>query len=131
MARKLPSPRDRRLARQVLDLPPPSVVDVLDHVLNKGIVATGDVTLGVAGIDRNGVFILGDRITESATGLQNDAEIAVPVSLVRAQREALPDEVDGFIGSALLVREQPAVVQRVWLPRRDLEHTGVKLLRLG
>lgn len=51
MARKLPSPRDRRLAQQVLDLPQTSVLDVLDHVLNKGVMATGDVTLGVAGID--------------------------------------------------------------------------------
>jgi len=28
-----------------------SLLDVLDHVLNKGVMATGDVTLGVAGID--------------------------------------------------------------------------------
>jgi hypothetical protein len=28
-----------------------SVLDLLDHVLNKGVMATGDLTLGVAGID--------------------------------------------------------------------------------
>lgn len=28
-----------------------SVVDILDHVLNKGLMATGDLTLGVAGVD--------------------------------------------------------------------------------
>lgn len=28
-----------------------SLLDVLDHVLNKGVMATGDLTLGVAGID--------------------------------------------------------------------------------
>jgi gas vesicle protein GvpA/GvpJ/GvpM family len=36
---------------QVLDLPEASVLDVLDHVLTKGVLASGDVTLGVAGID--------------------------------------------------------------------------------
>jgi len=35
----------------VLDAPDASVVDLLDHVLNKGVMASGDVTLGVAGID--------------------------------------------------------------------------------
>jgi hypothetical protein len=38
-------------ADRVLDLPETSVLDVLDHVLNKGVLASGDVTLGVAGID--------------------------------------------------------------------------------
>ena len=28
-----------------------SLLDVLDHVLNKGVMATGDITLGVAGVD--------------------------------------------------------------------------------
>jgi hypothetical protein len=33
-------------------LPPEStVLDVIDHLLNKGVMANGDVTLGVAGID--------------------------------------------------------------------------------
>jgi len=40
-----------RKADQVLDLPEASVLDVLDHVLTKGVLASGDVTLGVAGID--------------------------------------------------------------------------------
>lgn len=39
------------LADSVLDAPEASLLDVLDHVLNKGVMATGDVTLGVAGID--------------------------------------------------------------------------------
>ena len=41
----------RSKAEQVLDLPEASVLDVLDHVLTKGVLASGDVTLGVAGID--------------------------------------------------------------------------------
>jgi hypothetical protein len=42
---------EETVAAQVLDLPEASVLDVLDHVLTKGVVASGDVTLGVAGID--------------------------------------------------------------------------------
>jgi hypothetical protein len=34
-----------------MDMDDASLLDVLDHVLNKGVMATGDLTLGVAGID--------------------------------------------------------------------------------
>lgn len=47
----MPSKRhDPDIADQVLG-PDTTLLDVLDHVLNKGVSATGDVTLGVAGID--------------------------------------------------------------------------------
>jgi hypothetical protein len=36
---------------QVLDAPESSLLDVLDRLLNKGVMADGDLTLGVAGID--------------------------------------------------------------------------------
>ena len=39
------------IAQQVLEPPEASVLDVLDQLLNKGVMLTGDVTLGVAGID--------------------------------------------------------------------------------
>ena len=39
------------VAEQVLDGPESTVLDVLDHLLNKGVMLNGDVTLGVAGID--------------------------------------------------------------------------------
>jgi hypothetical protein len=48
MARKI---RRRGVADTVLDDPETSILDVLDHVLTKGVMATGDVTLGVAGVD--------------------------------------------------------------------------------
>jgi len=51
MPRKLPPPTNRAVADFVLDTPEASVLDVLDHVLTKGVMATGDVTLGVAGVD--------------------------------------------------------------------------------
>jgi hypothetical protein len=41
----------RSKAEQVLEIPEVSVLDVIDHVLTKGVLASGDVTLGVAGID--------------------------------------------------------------------------------
>jgi hypothetical protein len=39
------------IAGQVLETPESSLLDLLDHLLNKGVMATGDITLGVAGID--------------------------------------------------------------------------------
>ena len=39
------------VAAQVLDPPESTVLDCLDSLLNKGVMANGDVTLGVAGID--------------------------------------------------------------------------------
>ena len=36
---------------QVFDTGDTSLLDVLDHVLSKGVMASGDLTLGVAGID--------------------------------------------------------------------------------
>ena len=50
MPRNLPASRPS-VADHLLDVPETSLLDVLDHVLNKGIMATGDVTLGVAGVD--------------------------------------------------------------------------------
>ena len=39
------------IAVQVLEAPDSTLLDVLDHLLNKGVMLNGDVTLGVAGID--------------------------------------------------------------------------------
>jgi hypothetical protein len=36
---------------QVLEAPESTVLDLLDNLLNKGVVANGDIMLGVAGID--------------------------------------------------------------------------------
>ena len=38
-------------AARVLEPPETTVLDLLDNLLNKGVLATGDLTLGVAGID--------------------------------------------------------------------------------
>ena len=39
------------VADQVLEAPESTLLDLLDDLLNKGVMADGDVTLGVAGID--------------------------------------------------------------------------------
>ena len=39
------------VAAQVLEPTDASVVDLLDRLLDKGVMATGDLTLGVAGVD--------------------------------------------------------------------------------
>jgi Gas vesicle protein len=41
---------DHALVEQILP-PDASLLDVIDELLNKGVMANGDVTLGVAGID--------------------------------------------------------------------------------
>lgn len=51
MSPKPPVRRQASVVDQVLDAPESSLLDVLDHVLNKGVMATGDVTLGVAGVE--------------------------------------------------------------------------------
>ena len=43
--------RTATVAEFVLETPGSTVLDLIDELLNKGVMATGDVTLGVAGID--------------------------------------------------------------------------------
>jgi hypothetical protein len=45
---QLPAPS---IADAVLETRESTVLDLVDHLLNKGVMANGDVTLGVAGID--------------------------------------------------------------------------------
>jgi len=51
MARARKKPVQPTVALQILDAPSASVLDVLDRLLNKGVMLDGDVTLGVAGVD--------------------------------------------------------------------------------
>jgi Gas vesicle protein len=51
MARARETHPTRSVADVVLETPDSSLLDLLDHLLNKGVMATGDITLGVAGID--------------------------------------------------------------------------------
>ena len=54
-------------AEQILDVPQGTVVDLLDRLLNKGVMLNGDITLGVAGVDLiylrlSSIFCAADRI---------------------------------------------------------------------
>jgi len=51
MPRARKSNANTTVAAQVLDPPESTVLDVIDSLLNKGVMANGDVTLGVAGVD--------------------------------------------------------------------------------
>jgi hypothetical protein len=43
--------QQRPVVDRVLNPEEETILDLLDHVLNKGVMATGDLTLGVAGVD--------------------------------------------------------------------------------
>ena len=51
MPRRHKTPKQSSVAAHVLEPPESSVLDLLDSLLNKGVMANGEVTLGVAGID--------------------------------------------------------------------------------
>ena len=51
MARSKRKASDVTVSDAVLDSPGATLLDVVDKLLNKGVMATGDVTLGVAGVD--------------------------------------------------------------------------------
>ena len=60
-------PQPLPVVDQVLDPSEDTVLDLLDHLLNKGVMLNGDVTLGVAGIDLiylrlSSIFCAADRI---------------------------------------------------------------------
>jgi hypothetical protein len=72
MARPGEKHEDMTVADTVLDTPESSLLDVLDHLLNKGVMATGDVMLGVAGIDLiylrlSTLLCAADRVLPSAS----------------------------------------------------------------
>ena len=43
--------RREEQAMEILERADQSLLDVIDHVLNKGVVVSGEVMLGVAGVD--------------------------------------------------------------------------------
>jgi hypothetical protein len=43
--------KKKKAARAILERPDATLLDLVDHVLNKGVVLDGEVILGVAGVD--------------------------------------------------------------------------------
>ena len=69
--------RTSTIAEQVLEPPESTVLDLLDHLLNKGVMVNADVTLGVAGID---------LIYLRLSSLLCAADRVLPISSVPAER---------------------------------------------
>ena len=71
MARSPKRRTEPAIADRVLEAPDSTLLDVLDHLLNKGVMLNGDVTLGVAGIDLiylrlSSILCAADRVLPSA-----------------------------------------------------------------
>ena len=68
---KTSAPRALPIADEILDQPEESILDLLDHLLNKGVMLDGDITLGVAGVDLvylrlSSIFCAADRVLPPA-----------------------------------------------------------------
>ena len=86
MKRISKQPPQPTVSEQVLEPPEATVLDLLDHLLNKGVMANADVTLGVAGIDLiylrlSALLCAADRIFPGA-----DRTPAAPERRSRARR---------------------------------------------
>ena len=73
------TPAEPSVIDRVMDLEDSSLLDVLDHVLTKGVMATGDLTLGVAGIDLiylrlSALLCAADRVLPTAVGRRDAAK---------------------------------------------------------
>ena len=63
--------KPNKQAREIIEQADASLLDIVDHVLNQGVVITGDVIIGVAGVDLiylglSVVLCTADRITSGA-----------------------------------------------------------------
>jgi hypothetical protein len=64
---KSPPPRALPVVDEILDQREESILDLLDRLLNKGVMLDGDITLGVAGVDLvylrlSSIFCAADRV---------------------------------------------------------------------
>jgi hypothetical protein len=63
----------RSEAEEIIDRADSSLLEIIDHVLNKGVMLQGEVILGVAGVDLvylrlNALLCASDRILPRRTG---------------------------------------------------------------
>lgn len=73
MARRKVPDRRSPVSEQILDAEDQTVLDLLDRLLNKGVMLNGEVTLGVAGVDLiylrlAALFSAADRVFPGAGG---------------------------------------------------------------
>ena len=89
MARTKTSPPRNLAAARVLEPPETTVLDLLDNLLNKGVLANGDLMLGVAGIDL--IYLrLGAMLCA--------ADRVMPVSHERSKRRMRGHRSGGLLG---------------------------------
>ena len=81
-------PERETVADQVLDPPESTLLDLLDNLLNKGVMANGDVTLGVAGIDL--IYLRLSTLLCAADRVLPRASAAVPSPPRRSRRRGKP-----------------------------------------
>src|SRR5436190_6806791 len=87
--------------------------------------------IGVARIDGDRTPVRVDGAVPPVVGLEDDAEIAVPVRLIGHEHEAALDQREGFAVAFLLMREHPGIVQRTRMIGDSLEYWAVDFLSVG
>ena len=85
MARR-PATEPVTVIERVMDDHESTLLDVLDHVLNKGVMATGDLTLGVAGIDL--IYVRLSALLCAADRVMPRSEAARPRPRRKSRRKA-------------------------------------------
>ena len=89
MARKKAPPPRPLAAARILEPPETTVLDLLDNLLNNGVLANGDLMLGVAGIDL--IYLrLGAMLCA--------ADRVMPVSRERSRRRIRGHRSGGLLG---------------------------------
>ena len=73
MVRARKPTRETTVAGEILEARESTVLDLLDNLLNKGVMVDGDVTLGLAGIDLiylrlSSILCAADRVLPEARG---------------------------------------------------------------
>ena len=85
----------------------------------------------MARIDGYRAPIRTDCPVQPISRLENDAEIAVPVRLIRHERNASLNERKSFLVSSLLMRKHARKVQRTGMIGCRLEYAAVELVGLN
>ena len=80
------------------------------------------MSIGVTGLKRDRLPVRADGIVEQPDRLQDDAEVAVPVGLIRSGLETTGDEGQRFTAPAAMVGEHAGKVQRIRRVRDHREH---------
>ena len=70
------------------------------------------------------------RLFQLTIRLEDDAKVAVPIRLIRHQREAPLDERDRFVAAPLLMRKYAGIVQSARMIWGHLDNAAIQLVGL-